>query len=325
VTPTPLLELQGLRAWYHVRRGLFRTAPVKAVDGVSLALGRGETLALVGESGSGKTTLGRAVLRLMEIAGGRVLFDGSDVTRLDAAGLRVFRRRAQAVFQDPFSSISPFMTAGEIVEEGLLIQGVRGRLDRQERVRRAMRQVRLEPVEEIAGKYPHNLSGGQRQRVSIARAVVLEPELVVADEPVSMVDASNRAEILQLLRELQAQRGITFLYITHDLASARHFSDRTAVLYLGTLAELGPTARVIEKPLHPYTQGLLEAVPEPDPENRKRLRAVVRGEPPSAANVPPGCPFHPRCPKSIAGRCELARPALLEASPGHHVACVLYQ
>jgi oligopeptide/dipeptide ABC transporter ATP-binding protein len=319
-----LVRADDLRAWYHVRSGVFRSAPVKAVDGVSLAVRRGETLALVGESGCGKTTLGRALLRLLEPTGGTIHFDGRDISAAKGRHLKAFRRRAQAVFQDPYSSISPYMTVRAIVEEPLLIHGSDSRAEREERVLQAIELVKLSPVGETAEKYPHGLSGGQRQRVCIARAMVLEPEFVVADEPVSMVDASNRAEILGLLKDVQQRRGVAFLYITHDIASARHFSDRMAVMYLGTIVETATTGRVIESPLHPYTRGLLASVPEPDPANRKRLRAVIPGEPPSAAAVPAGCPFHPRCPDFMKGRCDLARPELKETEPGHAVACYLY-
>ena len=320
-----LVVAGGLKAFFFERTGIFRTSPVKAVDDVTVSIGRGETLALVGESGSGKTTLGRAMLRLMDATGGSVTFDGRDLGSLRRAELKAFRRRAQAVFQDPYSSISPYMTVREIIEEPLLIHGIGRRADRAEAIMQSVDFVKLSPAVEIVQKYPNNLSGGQRQRVSIARAVVLEPEFIVADEPVSMVDASNRSEILYLLRELQERRGIAFLYITHDIASARHFSDRIAVMYLGTIVELGPTADVVPEPLHPYTQGLLAAVPEPDPANRGRLRDVISGELPSARNVPPGCPFHPRCARAIAGTCEVVRPQLKEVAPGRQAACHLFE
>ena len=319
-----LVRIEGLRVHFQSRRGLFRTATVRAVDGVSITLGRGETVALVGESGSGKTTLGKATLRLLEPTEGRIIFDGTDLAELDDRKLREFRRRAQAIFQDPYASISPFMSLYTAVEEPLRVHRLAGRRDREELVLDALEQVRLTPAREFAANYPHTLSGGQRQRVSIARAIVLGPEYVVADEPVSMIDSSSRAEILYLLRDLQESRGLTFLYITHDIASARHFSDRIAVMYLGGVVELGPSAELIEHPLHPYSQALLEAVPEPDPANRLRLRQVIPGEPPNPAAVPPGCPFHPRCPKAIPGTCETVSPILQQVSPGHWVSCHLY-
>ena len=319
-----LITASDLRVYFAIRSGLFRTAPVKAVDGVTIGVSRGETLALVGESGSGKTTLGRALLRLVDATDGTISFDGKDITLSKSGRMPEFRRRAQAIFQDPYSSISPYMNVKDIIEEPLLIHGPKEASAREERIRQAVDLVKLAPAEEIMGRFPHNLSGGQRQRICIARAMVLEPEFVVADEPVSMVDASNRAEILNLLSELQNRRNIAFLYITHDIASARHFSDRTAVMYLGTIVELGSTREVIENPSHPYTKGLLAAVPEPEPENRKRLRNVIPGEPPSAAAVPSGCPFHPRCPQFMKGRCDVERPRLKKIDDGRQVACHLF-
>ncbi len=319
-----LVQIEGLRVHFQTRRGLFRTATVRAVDGVTLTLGRGETVAVVGESGSGKTTLGKATLRLVELTEGRIVFDDTNLAELDDRKLREFRRRAQAIFQDPYASISSFMTIYTAVEEPLRVHGVADRRNREELVLEALEQVRLSPAREFAATYPHTLSGGQRQRVSIARAMVLGPEYVVADEPVSMIDASSRAEILYLLRDIQESRGLTFLYITHDIASARHFSDRIAVMYSGGVVELGPSAELIEQPLHPYSQALLDAVPEPDPANRLRLRQVIPGEPPNPTAVPPGCPFHPRCPKAISGTCETVSPSLQQVSPGHWVSCHLY-
>ena len=319
----PLVQLNDVRVYFASRRGLFRTTTVRAVDGVSLELRRGETVAVVGESGSGKTTLGRASLRLVQPAGGAVLFDGRDITGASEGQLKWFRRRAQAIFQDPFSSLNPYMSILELVEEPLLIHGRGTRQERRERVVQALEEVRLTPADDFLRKYPHMISGGQRQRVGIARALVLDPDYIVADEPASMIDASSRAEILYLLWELQERRGIAFLYITHDIASARHFSDRIAVMYLGTLVELGPSERLIDGPLHPYTQALIQAVPEADPANRFRERPVIPGEPPSAARVPSGCPFHPRCPAFMAGTCDVERPRLQELAH-QEVACHLY-
>ncbi|MBT3275035.1 MAG: ABC transporter ATP-binding protein [Spirochaetales bacterium] len=314
----------NLKVYFQSRSGLFRSIDVKAVDDVSIEIPRGTTLALVGESGSGKTTLGRALLKLLELKAGRILIDDLDISTLRRSAAKKFRRKAQAIFQDPYSSISPYMTVGEIIEEPLLIHGIGGRKERSDAITRAIEMVKLSPAAEIRGKFPHNLSGGQRQRVSIARAMVLDPEFVVADEPVSMVDASNRAEILLLLRELQEGRNISFLYITHDIANARHFSDRIGVMYLGTIVEEGGSSEVIDRPLHPYTLGLIAAVPEPDPANRKKLRAVMSGELPNAARVPPGCPFHPRCTKMIPGTCDVERPEMRDNQGDHRVACHLY-
>ncbi len=320
----PVLRVEDLGVTFYVRASLFATRPIRAVSEVSLDLAKGETVAVVGESGSGKTTLGRATLRLVPISAGNIVFEGVDIAELSGKRLLTFRQRAQAIFQDPFSSLSPYMRVGQLVEEPLVIHGPAGRAEREGRVLAALEQVKLSPAAEFADKYPHTLSGGQRQRVSIARAMVLEPDYLVADEPVSMIDASSRAEILYLLAELQEQRQLTFLYITHDLASARHFADRIAVMYAGRIVELAPAAQLIEDAKHPYTRALLAAVPEPDPANRLRQRPVVGGEPPDAGDLPPGCAFAPRCPLAIAGTCERVVPPLIRLSDGHEVACHLY-
>jgi oligopeptide/dipeptide ABC transporter ATP-binding protein len=323
-TDRPFLELEGVSVDFHVRRSFFSTRAVHAVRDVSVSLALGETLALVGESGSGKTTLGRATLHLVPLAAGRVVFDGIDLADLRGPALKAFRRRAQVVFQDPYASLSPYMRVRDLVEEPLVIHGPSSPAERWERVRGALEQVRLAPAEEYASKYPHTLSGGQRQRVSIARAMILEPEYLLADEPVSMIDASSRAEILYLLADLRAARGLTFLYITHDLASARHFADRIAVMYAGRIVEIAPAAGLVGDPMHPYTRGLLAAVPEPSAANRLRARPVVAGEPPDPGALPPGCAFHPRCPLAIPGLCDRVDPELVPVSASHRVACHLY-
>jgi peptide/nickel transport system ATP-binding protein len=321
---TPLVQLDAVKIYFTVRRGWFGTQVVKAVDGVTLSLQPGETVAVVGESGSGKTTLGRASLGLVKPTAGRVRFDTLDLAQLNNQERKAYRRRAQAIFQDPFASIDPYMTIYDTVAEPLVIHHIGSAAERRERVYAALRSVRLTPVEEIGDGYPHMLSGGQRQRVGIARALVLRPEYILADEPVSMVDASSRAELLYLLRDLRAQFGLTFLYITHDIATARHFAQRIVVMYLGRVVESGPAAAVVDHPLHPYTQALIAAVPEPDPANRHKLRPVLQGEIPDPSQAPPGCTFHPRCPQRIAGRCEALPPQLTEVEPGHFVACYLY-
>jgi peptide/nickel transport system ATP-binding protein len=318
-----LVQLESLVVRFRARRGLVGTVPVQAVDGATLGVRRGETLALVGESGSGKTTLGRATLRLVRPESGRVVFDGEDLAELRGDRLKRFRRRAQAVAQDPYASISPYLTVEQIVAEPLLVH----RYERTQRARLVvdlLDQVGLRPAAEFRGIYPHTLSGGQRQRVAIARAMTLDPDYLVADEPVSMVDASSRAEILSLLQRLQERRGMAMLLITHDIASARHFADRIAVMYRGRIVEHGPPAQVIEEPLHPYTKALIAAVPEPDPANRHRFRKVVAGEPPDPTVPVAGCPFHPRCPEVIAGVCEVRVPTLAATTPGRPVACHLY-
>jgi oligopeptide/dipeptide ABC transporter ATP-binding protein len=315
-----LLSLREIEVVFQTRKGIFKSGQVRALNGVSLELARGETVALVGESGSGKTTLGRVALRLVKATKGSVVFDGRDITNVKETALGWFRERAQIVFQDPFSSLNPYMRVRDLIEEPLIIDGVAGG-ERWPRIARALEAVELVPVSRFAEKYPTMMSGGQRQRVGIARALVRDPEFIVADEPVSMIDASSRIEILELLRGLGQNRGVAFLYITHDIASARHFADRIAVMYLGTIVELGPAGRVIDNPLHPYTRALIEAIPEPDPANRFRRRAVVPGEPVTTSAYPPGCPFYARCPIRIEGRCDVERPLLEEREPGHFVAC----
>ena len=321
---TELIRIEDLKVHFQARKGFLGSVVVRALDGVTLNLERGETLAVVGESGSGKTTLGRAALRLLRPTGGRIFFDGEEIGQAQDSRLKEFRRRAQGVFQDPYSSIDPFMSIGQTLEEPLVIHGQGNARERTELIHRSLEDVNLSPAAEVAAKYPHMLSGGQRQRVGIARALILKPDFILADEPVSMIDASSRAEILYLMRDLQKTYGITFLYITHDIATARHFSDRIAVMYAGRIVEMGPSDRVIEEPLHPYTDALIQAIPEPDPANRLRQRTVIPGEPPSPTAPPPGCRFNPRCPQAIAGTCEAIDPPLIEVRPRHQAACHLW-
>lgn len=320
-----LVQLDDLHVHFQVRRGFFRTQTVRAVDGVTLHLHRGEVVAVVGESGSGKTTLGRASLGLVKPTAGRVLFDQQEVTKSTEAERKAFRKRAQAIFQDPFASIDPYMTIYQSVGEPLVIHNLGSEAERRERVYAMLRNVRLTPAEEMGDRYPHMLSGGQRQRAGIARALIMQPEYILADEPVSMVDASSRAELLYLLRDLREQFNITFLYITHDIATARHFANRIVVMYLGRVVESGPAAAIVDNPRHPYTQALIAAVPEPDPANRLRMRPVLQGEIPDPSQMPTGCAFHPRCPQAIHNKCELRQPALIEVEPEHFVACYLYE
>ena len=322
---TELVSLEGVSMVFRALAGLLRTVPVRAVDGVSLSLAIGETVALVGESGSGKTTLGRISLGLLKPTSGRVVFDGVEITAVKESRLKWFRRRAQEIFQDPYSSLDPYMNVTQILEEPLVIHSVGDRGERRQRMQEVLQEMKLVPTEEFAGKYPHMLSGGQRQRVGIGRALTLRPDYIVADEPVSMIDASGRAELLYLLRELQETHNLTFLYITHDVATARHFSHRTAVMYLGRIVEMGLTGYVIQEPLHPYTKVLIEAVPTPDPANRTKERRVTPGEPPSPVHIPSGCRFHPRCPSFMPGKCDVVDPSLREIRPGHFAACHLYE
>ena len=323
MTP-PMIAVENAEVVFETRQGLFKTGEVHALNGVSIEIGVAETLALVGESGSGKTTLGRLTLRLVEPRTGTVAFLGRDITHDSEAHLKWFRQRAQIVFQDPFSSLNPYMRVWDLIEEPLQIDGIKSASVRRERANDALAAVDLHPATRFGSKYPNQMSGGQRQRVGIARALVRNPDYIVADEPVSMIDASSRIAILSLLADLQRDRGVSFAYITHDIASARYFSDRIAVMYQGTIVERGPIGTVIDHPLHPYTIALIAAIPEPDPANRHRRREVVPGEPSTSADAPTHCPFYSRCPRRMPGTCDTARPALTAAEPSHEVACFLY-
>ncbi|MFP3262917.1 MAG: ABC transporter ATP-binding protein [Nitrososphaeria archaeon] len=294
---------------------------VRAVDDVSMDIGRGEVVGLVGETGSGKTTLGKAIVRLVNPTGGQIIYDGVDIASLDGPALRKYRGRLQMIFQDPYDSINPRMSVFDIVSEGLLINRIASGKELEDRVMRSLEDVRLLPPEEFASRYPHELSGGQRQRVAIARALAMRPEFIVADEPVSMLDVSIRGEVLNVMLDLREKYGISFLFITHDLAIAKHMSDRIAVMYLGRLVEVADSEELVRNPLHPYTQALLAAVPIPDP-TAPKVEVKAKGELPSPLSPPPGCPFHPRCPYAF-DRCRTEVPRLREVSPGHWVACHL--
>ena len=284
-------------------------------------IGRGEVVGLVGETGSGKTTLGKAIVRLVNPTGGQIIYDGVDIASLDGPALRKYRGRLQMIFQDPYDSINPRMSVFDIVSEGLLINRIASGKELEDRVMRSLEDVRLLPPEEFASRYPHELSGGQRQRVAIARALAMRPEFIVADEPVSMLDVSIRGEVLNVMLDLREKYGISFLFITHDLAIAKHMSDRIAVMYLGRLVEVADSEELVRNPLHPYTQALLAAVPIPDP-TAPKVEVKAKGELPSPLRPPPGCPFHPRCPYAF-DRCRTEVPRLREVSPGHWVACHL--
>jgi oligopeptide/dipeptide ABC transporter ATP-binding protein len=320
----PLLEVRDLTKHFPIKRGLFGrvSGQVRAVDGVSFAVARGETLGLVGESGCGKSTTGRCILRLIEPTAGTVRFDGADVGALDAGRLRALRRHMQIVFQDPFSSLNPRMTVGATVREGLTIHRLAEGAAADARVRQLLDEVGLRP--EYASRYPHEFSGGQRQRIGIARALAVEPELIVCDEPVSALDVSVQAQVVNLLQDLQRDRGLTYLFIAHDLSVVEHVADRVAVMYLGKIVELATAESLYRTPTMPYTQALLSAIPVPEPgAGRRRQRIVLTGDVPSPANPPSGCVFHPRCPHPQKDEaCTRIVPPLEEKAPGHWAACI---
>ncbi len=319
-----LVSLTSLTKWFEIGGGFLRQPIfIQAVDGVTFTIHRGETLALVGESGSGKTTLGRTILRLLDPTAGEIQFDGQVVTHARPKEIKWLRRKAQMIPQDPYSSLNPTFPVHKLLEEPLIIHHLGDRQERTDRVLSSLESVHLTPPEFFAQKYPHMLSGGQRQRVVIARAMILDPEFIVADEPVSMLDASVKISILSLLREIQHDSGVGFLHITHDLATAHHFAERIGIMYAGKLVELGPQDGLLQEPLHPYTQALIEAIPNPDPENRFRERPTLPGDPPNLGNPPTGCRFHPRCPIAREGLCDVEEPLLRELRPGHVVACHL--
>jgi oligopeptide/dipeptide ABC transporter ATP-binding protein len=321
-----LVDVQDLAAYFPIHGGVLqrKVGDVKAVDGVSFTIRRGETLGLVGESGCGKTTVGRALLRLIEPTAGRIMFDGEDLTMLSGRRLKPFRRRMQIIFQDPFASLDPRTPIGASIGEGLRIHGMGSSAERHRRVTQIMQMVGLQPYH--ARRYPHEFSGGQRQRIGIARALVLEPDLVVCDEPVSALDVSIQAQVLNLLRGLQRELGLTYLFIAHNMGVVEHISDRVAVMYLGAIAELAGAREIYREPLHPYTVALLSAVPVSTPADRERRRRIILlGDVPSPVNPPTGCRFHTRCwlRKQLGDpkRCVDERPILRDIHPGHEVAC----
>lgn len=325
-----VVKAVNLKKYFPVKLGFFRTLVsrrelfVHAVDGVSFDVRKGEIFGLAGESGSGKTTTGRLLLRLTEPTEGKIYFEGKDITHLDEGQMRPLRRQMQIVFQDPYDSLNPRMTITDIVSEPLRVLNlIEKESELEEKLKTTLEEVELIPAEEFMFRYPHELSGGQRQRVAVARAFILNPRFIVADEPVSMLDVSIRAEILNLMHNLVEKHQTSFLYITHDLALARHMCDTIGIMYLGKMMEMGPVEKVIFEPLHPYTKALIVAVPIPDP-SAKRIEVVIKGEIPSPVNPPSGCRFHTRCPEYIGDICRTVEPQLIELDKNHFVACHLY-
>jgi len=323
--PRDLVEIKNLVKYFPVRGGLLQrvVAWVQAVDNVSFSIKEGETLGMVGESGCGKTTIGRTILRLIPATSGKVYFDGQDVFAARARELKALRRNMQIIFQDPFSSLDPRMPVGESIAEGLLVHGMGNRQERFEVVINTLRKVGLQDYH--ARRYPHEFSGGQRQRIGIARALAVEPQFIVCDEPISALDVSIQAQIINLLEELQERLGLTYLFIAHDLSVVRHISDRVAVMYLGKIVEIADRTTLYEDPLHPYTRALLSAVPIPDPVvERKRTRIILTGDVPSPVNPPSGCRFHPRCPFAKSA-CSQEEPELREVEKDHWVSCHFWE
>ncbi len=323
---TPLLSVQDLHVWFELRRfGFGHAGYVRAVDDVSFDLAAGEAIAIVGESGCGKTSLMKTILGLNIPIKGEILFDGEKLSEMDREGMRKYRSKIGFVQQDPYGALPPFMNIKRILEEPLIINGIKSEKERMERIYKVMDEVKMSPVDDFINKFPHMLSGGQQQRIVIARAMILEPKLIVADEPVSMLDASVRVEILKLLEKLQESHNLAVIYITHDLSTVRYFSERIFVMYAGRVAEKSKVRRLLDNPLHPYTEALLTATSEPDAANARIYKEVPPGEPPSLVNPPEGCRYHPRCPKVIEGLCDVEAPPEFEPEPGHLTICWLHK
>jgi oligopeptide/dipeptide ABC transporter ATP-binding protein len=323
------LRVLDLKKWFPMRKGVISTMLsrrmeyVKAVDGVSFDVKRGEIFGLAGESGCGKTTTGKAILRLLEPTSGEIYFQGQNITTLGKSDMKQLRRKMQIVYQDPYESLNPRMTVFDIIAEPITVHRLAGsESELEEMVYKSLREVEMVPPEEFAPRFPHELSGGQRQRVAVARTLVLQPSFIVADEPISMLDVSIRAGILKVMLRSGEERGITYIFITHDLAYARHICHRSAIMYLGKIVELAPIDDLVKNPLHPYTVALMAAVPVPDP-HLEKARAVISGEVPTPINPPSGCRFHPRCPKAM-DICRREEPEIVEIANGHYVVCHVY-
>ena len=324
-TAPKLVEVRDLKMWFPIMRGILQkhVADVKAVDGLNFDVYQGETLGLVGESGCGKSTTGRAILQLYKPTGGSVLFEGQDLVKIKGEDLRKMRRRMQMIFQDPYASLNPRMTVGSIVAEPLEVHNIGSKAERVERVRELLKVVGLNPY--FINRYPHEFSGGQRQRIGVARALAVNPAFIVCDEPISALDVSIQAQVINLLEDLQEQFGLTYLFIAHDLSVVRHISNRIAVMYLGKIMELADRDELYRNPLHPYSQALLSAVPIPDPViEEKRQRVILEGDVPSPVNPPKGCNFSTRCPK-VLDICKEQEPEFRDYGSGHWVACWLHQ
>ena len=322
----PILQVKDLHVWFELRRfGFGHAGYVRAVDNVSFDLRSHEAIAVVGESGCGKSSLMKTILGLNKPIKGQIIYDGKDISSLNRSEMRWYRSQVGYVQQYPYGALPPFMTIQRILDEPLIINGVSSKKERAERIAKVLEEVKLTPVSEVLPKYPHMISGGQQQRVVIARAMIMNPKLLVADEPVSMLDASVRVEILKLLRNLQEKHGLAVIYITHDLSTVRYFSERIFVMYAGQIAEMGQVDDLLGQPSHPYTQALLAATSDPDAHNAEVMKEVPPGEPPSLVNPPQGCRFHPRCTHMMPGLCDVEVPRMFEISENHYANCWLYK